>query len=147
MRGYQIVFLALLGASGFAQTPDDLIQLIRANDLATLKSRLVAGANVNAKDGRETTLLMYAAGYGSIDAVRLLLASGADVNARNQMGNTALLYGAGNFEKARLLVENKADVKARTKSGRTPLMAAATSPGNSATVKLLLDTGADVKAQ
>jgi ankyrin repeat protein/cytochrome c551/c552 len=146
MRGLSL-FLLALAASGFAQTSDDLVQLIRANDLATLKSRLAAGGNVNAKDARDTTLLMYAAGYGSVDAVRLLLSSGADVNARNQMGNTALLYGAGNLEKVRLLVDNKADVNAKTKNGRTALMAAATSPGNSATVKLLLDKGADAKPQ
>src|SRR6476646_8129425 len=104
MRGFRTVCLGIFATAGFAQsTHEDLISLIRTNDLAALQSQLGTGGNVNAKDSRETTLLMYAAGYGSPDAVKLLVTSGADVNARNQLGNTALLYGAGNFEKVRVL--------------------------------------------
>ena len=89
---------------------------------------------------------MYAAGFGTVDAVKLLLAKGADVNAKNQFDMTALLFGAGNHEKARLLIEKGADVNAKTKGGRTPLMIASACDGCSPTVKLLLDKGADPKA-
>jgi ankyrin repeat protein len=148
MRGFRTICLAFWATAAFGQSSvDDLIPLIRSNDLAALKSRLAAGGNANAKDAHDTTLLMYAAGYGSLDAVKLLAGAGANVNAKNQTGNTALLYAAGNREKVRVLVEKGSDVNAGTKSGRTPLMVAATSPGNAATVKLLLDKGADAKAK
>jgi len=147
MRAFCVIGTVLCAALANAQNkPDDLIQLIRSTDLGTLKSRLGAGADVNARDSRETTLLMYAAGFGSVDAVKLLLEIGADVKAKNQFGNTALLYGANNFEKSRLLVEKGADVNAKTKSGRTALMNAAACDGCSKIVKLLLDHGADPNA-
>jgi ankyrin repeat protein len=145
MKRFALV-VCLGTAAALAQTtPDDLIQLIRHNDLAALRATITS-ANVNAHDGRDTTLLMYAAGYGSLDAMKLLLASGADVNAKTQFDATALIYGAGNVEKARLLVEKGADVNAKTRSGTTPLMIAAACEGCAPTVKLLLSKGADAKA-
>jgi ankyrin repeat protein len=147
MRGFWIAAAVFAAVTASAQnTPDELIQLIRNNDLTTLKARLAAGVDVNAHDSRDTTLLMYAAGFGSTDAVKLLLSAGANVNARNQFGSNALIYGANNYEKARLLVEKGADVNVKTKSGRTPLMIAASCNGCSPIVKMLLDKGADPKA-
>jgi ankyrin repeat protein len=148
MRGYCITTIALgLAATARAQNaPDELIQLIRDNDLATLKTLPSNGNGINTHDARGTTLLMYAAGFGTADAVKLLLSKGADVNAKNQFDMTALVFGAGNHEKARLLVEKGADVNVKTKGGRTPLMIASACDGCSPTVKLLLDKGADPKA-
>jgi ankyrin repeat protein len=125
---------------------DEAIRDIRNNDLGSLKARLAQGLPVNTRDQRGTTLLMHAAALGSPDAVKLLLGSGADANARNDLEATALILGAGNVEKARMLVENGAEVNARSKLGRTALMIAAGCDGCSATVKLLLDKGADPNA-
>src|SRR5437763_6365428 len=148
MKRYFIVAAVLcFAAAATAQnSPDELMQLIRINDLTTLKSRLAKGAGVNARDARGTTLLMQAAGFGTVDAVKLLLASGADVNAKNQFEMTPLLFGAANHEKARLLIEKGAGVNAKSKAGRTPLMIAAACDGCAPSVKLLLDKGADPKA-
>src|SRR3954468_21914450 len=98
MRGYCILTTILcLIAPAIAQSPaDPLIQLIRDNNLDSLTSHLSKGGDINAHDARGTTLLMYAAGFGSVDAVKLLLAKGADVNSKNQFDMTALIYGAGN---------------------------------------------------
>src|SRR5262249_21453671 len=126
---------------------DDLVQLIRQNDLAGLKARLAKGADVNTRDARDTTLLMHAAAVGSADAVKLLLDSGADVNTANPLGSTALTFAADQPAKATLLVAKGANVNAATKLGRTPLMIAAHCDGCSSIVKLLLDKGADPKAQ
>jgi ankyrin repeat protein len=128
-------------------TTDELIESIRQNDLAGIKARLSKGADVNARDGRETTLLMHAAAVGSADAVKLLLDSGADVNAKNPLGSTALTLAADQPEKAALLIAKGADVNAATKLGRTPLMIASHCAGCASTVKLLLSKGANVKAR
>src|ERR1035441_9784815 len=148
MRGFCLVCVAAcLSAAGYSQSnADEMIQAIRNNDLASLKTRLAQGVDVNSRDRRGSTLLMHAAALGSPEAVKLLLDNGADPNAKNDLEATALILGAGNAEKARLLVEKGADVNAHSKLGRTPLMIAASCDGCAGTVKLLLDQGADPKA-
>src|SRR5579863_8721113 len=150
MRGKltSMVCLLVLGAVvAVAGEPSDGFYLaIRNNDLPGLRS-LVKTADVNTKDQHESTPLMYAAVYGSLDAMQLLLGAGADVNAKNAFDATALLWCAGDPAKVRLLVERGASVNARSKQGRTPLIIAAAQDGNSETVKLLLEKGADVSAR
>jgi ankyrin repeat protein len=118
----------------------DVFTAIRENRLAALK-----GADLTVRDRRGNTPLLYAAAYGSLDAVRTLLAAGADVNARNGFDATPLIWAASNPEKARFLVEHGADVHAKTKQGRTALMIAAACDGCSDLVKLLIAKGADAK--
>ncbi len=142
-----IVGVLLFGAmTASAQDPSDgFYQAIRNNDLPTLRT-LVKSSGVNVKGRHESTPLMYAAAYGSLDALKLLLAAGADVNAKNTFDVTALLWCANDLAKVRLLVEKGANVNAQSKQGRTPLIVAAAHDGNSQTVKFLLDKGADVSA-
>ncbi|MBS1824344.1 MAG: ankyrin repeat domain-containing protein [Acidobacteria bacterium] len=124
-------------------TPRDFYQAIRENDLAKIKSFLDAGVSVDLRDTRGNTPLMHAASVGSIEAMRLLMKAGADVNAKNGLDATSLVWSASNAEKAKLLIDAGAQVNVRTKMSRTPLMMAASYPGNTATVKLLLEKGAD----
>lgn len=127
-----------------AQEPADrFYQAIRDNDLTAVEA-MAKTANVNERDKRAATPLMYAAGFGSIEAMRILLAHGADVNARNDFGATALMWAITDPEKAGLLVARGADVNARSKMGKTPLLLAAANDGSSGTVKLLMDHGANL---
>ncbi len=126
-----------------AQTPD-LFQAVRNNDLAALRKAVKADLAV--KDRRGATLLMHAAAFGSLDAMRLLLDAGADPNARSGIDATALIWAACDASKVRLLVERGADVNAVSKMGRTALVAAASCPGNLSAVKLLLSKGARLDA-
>ena len=71
--------LALTGATA-ESTADELFQAVRKNDLAHLKKQIKNGAGVNTGDKRGGTLLMHAAAFGSVDAMKLLLDLGADVN-------------------------------------------------------------------
>jgi len=85
------VFLCYFPAQAANAAGDVLIQAILKNDIARLKARLDAGANPNAKGERDTTPLMYAAAYGSLNAMNSLIDAKADVNARNAFEETALL--------------------------------------------------------
>jgi ankyrin repeat protein len=142
-----VCLLVLCVLAAVAQEPSDrFYQAIRNNDLASL-GNLVKTSDVNVKDQRESTPLMYAAAYGSLDAMKLLLDAGAEVNAKNAFDVTALLWCASDLAKVRLLVDKGANVNARSKQGRTPLLIAAAHDANSETVKLLIEKGADVSAR
>lgn len=129
----------LLGALCHAEIVDS----IRNNDLAALKSDLKSA--VSYKDKRGTTALMYAAFTGSLESMQLLIDAGADVNAKNAFDATALMWCATDFAKVKLLVSKGADVNAKSKQRRTPLFLAANSAGTSEIVKYLLDHGASLK--
>src|SRR3984957_13385326 len=137
-----IAFVGVLGLSQ-AQTAKDFFRVIRAGDLDRLRHLSVHPVTV--KDRLDTTPLHYAALYGNLESVRILLEHGADVNARNKSEATPLIYAAYNFDKARLLVETGADINAHSSNGMTPLLVAVSVHGNAATVRYLLEKGADVK--
>ena len=98
---------------------------------------------VNGRGPDGATPLMYAALYGSPALVKQLLDAGADPNIRNNAGATALTWAVDDVEKVRLLVAAGADVNANSDFGRTPLVLAAAQPGGTATVRLLLEHGAE----
>jgi ankyrin repeat protein len=124
---------------------------------------LKAGANPN--HGTRETPVMLAAQTGNVEVMKLLLAHGGNANAKEPgRGQTALMWAVAERhpDVAKVLVENGADVKARTlpvkpAGGRggglfgggsnanafTPLLFA-TRVGDLASVRLLVDAGADV---
>jgi ankyrin repeat protein len=138
---------ALLLVAGAAAMPaeepsDRLYTAVRNNDIASL-GVLLKTSDANLRDKRGTTPLMDAAAFGSLDAMKLLLAAGADVNASNAFGATALMWCANDPEKVRLLVGKSANVKAKSNRGSTALSIAAADDGASEVVRLLLERGAD----
>jgi ankyrin repeat protein len=135
--------LSMASAQSAPAKAEDLFRLIRTGDTDGLRR---AAGNPNVVSSLGETPLHYAATYGSVDSVRVLLERGADPNARNRAGATPLIYGAYNIDRAHLLVEKGADVNAHAQNGVTPLMVAASVHGNMATVRYLLGKGADVKA-
>jgi ankyrin repeat protein len=119
-------------------------QAIRNDNAGDLRA-LVESQDVNAKDSRGATPLMYAAAFGNAQQMKLLLESGADVNAQNVFHATALIWAGGDAVKSRMLIEHGADINVRTQQGQTPLMVAARRNGNADLVRLLLEKGADTK--
>jgi ankyrin repeat protein len=120
-----------------------LVTAIRNADARVVRRLLDHGAEVNARDAEGNTPLILAAFYATPECVALLIDKGADVHAANKAGATALVRAATSYETTRLLVAGGAKVRARTALGNTPLILAARRAGNSRTVHLLLEHGAD----
>ncbi len=122
----------------------DLVTAIRNADAPVVRKLLAVGADVNARDEEGNTPLIRASFYANPECVELLIENGADVNAANKAGATALIRAATSHEKTRLLVDAGANIRVRTADlGNTPLILAARRAGNSRTVQLLLERGAD----
>ncbi len=141
-----VLLTARIDTAAVTPNPSDFARAIRANDLTALRKLASSPAAANVPDKLKATPLHYAAIYGSPEAIRILLSAGADPNARNQAGATPLLYAAWSLDKTRLLVEAGAEVNSAENDGTTPLMVAAPVAGNIATVRYLLEKGADVRA-
>ena len=114
-------------------------------DIEAVKEFLVAGTDVNVKDGWGWTPLHNAAWWGHKEIAELLLANGADVDAKDEDGYTPLHF-AGNKEVAKLLIAEGADVDAKSTDGSIPLHGAAFW-GLKEVAELLIAKGADVNAK
>ena len=130
-----------------ADTSEKLFNAIRSNDLNAVKALLPGEKAANAKDNRETTPLMYASAFGSVEALKLLIDAGADVNARNAFGATALMWAVNDIGKVRLLLAKGAEVNSKSKMGRSALLMAASDDAGLPVVRMLLDKGAEVDAR
>ena len=147
MRVQLIAAFVFLASALAAQAPSDerFYQAVRNNDLAALRT-LIAAEGVNARDGLGQTPLIVASAFGSLDAVRALLAAGADARAVSNAGVAALHWAATSPEKTRALLDAGADVNTASQLGRTPLLVASSAHDTAAVVRLLLSKGANVNA-
>lgn len=119
---------------------------LRSGDAVRIRETLARGASPNARDAVGNTPLMWAAVYGDLRCLELLLDRGAEVNATNAAGATALMRAAFDYQKVRLLIARGADVNARSALGNTALMLAARPWDSHRAVELLLSRGADARA-
>ncbi len=119
-------------------------------DLDKISQIIKYGADVNYKNKKGKTPLMYAAEKGRKEIVNLLLENGADVNAADNFGNTALMYAAKNGDVlkenhaqiVKLLISKGANVNAGNKLGETALMHASYCGKNEEIVNILVKSGA-----
>lgn len=109
---------------------------------------LAGGADVNARNDRQSSTLHFAASRGDTQIVRVLIEHGADVNARaiGQATPVCWASSAGRKDAAEVLLASGADVNAECIDLWTPLYRAAWS-GNLDLVNLLLEHGAEVNMQ
>ena len=133
----------------FSRTP-----LTEARSIPMLTLFLKYKADVNSRDWKGFTPLMYAALDAQDESVGFLLQHGADVNAQDDYGNTALFY-AKNEAMIRLLLRHGAEVNTQNYPAETALAHAAKAALNreagsantraqaKAKVKFLLLRGAD----
>ena len=165
--------LLAAGADANSRLPNGetaLMTCSRTGDVKTVKTLLVHGAAVNAKESAHNqTALMWAVSQHHPEAVAMLLEFGADVRARSltypqtvvgeqtqragreelnytvlRGGSTPLLFAArvGDVESARLLIAKGADVNDALPDGTTALILAAHSE-QGPLAELLLEKGAD----
>ncbi len=135
------LFLLTFAASVYPQTAVSLFDAIRSNDLATLRATQTPAVNVPGRLG--LTPLMYAAAFGSQEAIEILLGNGADLNAKDPRDGTALHYAAWDAERTKLLLSRGANPNALSKIGRTPLLVAASSPTGAPVIPIFLEKGAN----
>ena len=115
--------------------------------VATIKTLIGKGADVNAMNRRKSTPLAWAL-YDEA-RVKLLLTHGADVNARLVDGTPILRQAAmlGNSNRVlQLLLDKNANPNIGTATGLTPLMAAA-NRGNVEAMQMLIAKGAKPDAK
>ncbi|RME26480.1 MAG: hypothetical protein D6798_06600 [Deltaproteobacteria bacterium] len=115
------------------------------NKVEVARWLLDRGAMVDARDHDERTALHRAAANGDLELARFLVEQGADPGAVDDEGHT-LLHEAARApepEMAAWVLSLGSPVDPETHDGWTPLMLAAME-GRAATVRLLLDRGADL---
>ena len=75
-----VLMVTALAAGQGAQAANELLwEASRTGGTTRMAAALAAGADVNAKSRYDVTPLIFAAGNGRTDAVKLLLSRGADV--------------------------------------------------------------------
>ncbi len=128
-----------------------IFEAVHQSDAAGLKACLLKGEDANTKDKDGLSLLNYAAYYGNMDVVTLLLDAGAEVNYQDPWGMSSLHASLkeGHNEVSRLLINRGADVNAKTTAGTYPgfaplHVAAYFGKTDLDTIRLLLEKGADV---
>ena len=122
----------------------ELIAVVREHDTAAVKAILQsAPEHVDGQDSGGSTPLHHAAGFGTLETIKLLIEAGAEVDSRNSRNSTPLHWAVSDTEKIRLLLARGADINAKTERERTPLGLAAMHRFDNAPLKLLLAKGAD----
>lgn len=147
---YIIVLLlsVLLVATGCDVPQADLLNAIRAKDEVAVKRILSQGRIELEPRNQEFEVkkpLAFAAAYGNVQIVKLLLEAGADINGRVAYGDVPGIKAAEhrNMDIVKLLIEAGADVNAANSYGVSMLIGLA-GQGDLEEVKLALQHGGDI---
>lgn len=125
------------------------MQALKKQDFYGIKTNVLKGANVNARDDDGTPALVLAAGMGEAGVVRFLIEQGANVDATSASNKeTALMRAAASGDKfsTAVLLYFKANPNLGDKLGETALMKAVRS-GNADVIKLFIDAKADLMVE
>ena len=127
-----------------AETPRDLIEAVRVDDLDRVERLITSGVDVSGARGDGTTALHWAVHRENVETSDLLIESGADVNAADDHGVTPLALAClnGSSVMVERLLRAGADAVSARSTGETVLMTAAR-VGNINVVRQLLTAGAD----
>jgi ankyrin repeat protein len=143
---FLFLFAATLSLQAASLGPADAAE---RRDTNALRAMVAQKSAINTPQPDGTTALHWAAHWGDLDTVKLLLRVGADAKAANRFGATPLSEAAqaGNAAIVTALLDAGADPKTlATRDGESVLMTAARA-GDLDTVKVLIARGADVNAR
>lgn len=130
-----------------------LHQACRASDVGMARHLLHVGAQVDLQDAHNATPIMYAARYGSLSLIQLVLSHSPNLNLCFMVGISVIYWALlpHRDESAAIitmLLEAGADVNIRMVDGRTPLhYAALTGLNDVVEVLLSFDADASLKDQ
>src|SRR5262249_30510586 len=120
-----MVFGVLL-MCGCQSTNDKLLTAIQQKDVEAVRRMLAAGVNLEpASDLHDVNKpLAYAAAYGNLEIVELLVKAGADVNGQVAYGDVPLIKADehGNDDIIQYLIKQGADVNIPNQYGVTPFI-------------------------
>ncbi len=160
-QGEAVRLLLRAGANPKLRDTHGVTALMEAADANIVRALIRSGADVNAADDKGLTPMMHliAAESGSSPAgmraetLQSLLTGGADVRGRDREGTTALIWAIKGTPSTRsdsalvaMLIQSGSELEARDREGGTPLLYAAVR-GDTKSVRLLVDAGADVNAR
>ena len=122
-----------------------LIEAVKTGDLATVRTMLGQGTDVNGAEVDGTTALHWATHRNDLPTADILIGAGADADAATRYGVTPLALAATNGSAAMIeaLLIAGADPNQASPEGETPLMTTART-GTPDAIRLLLDHGASV---
>ena len=144
-----VAAMVLIPVAGLgAQADVRIAHAAMEQDMATVRSLLEQGVDVNAPGIDGTPALHWVVRVDDLETAGLLIRSGADPMLANGYGATSLYVASlnGNAEMIGALLDAGADVNSVDPAGETILMTAVAT-GNLDAVELLLDRGADVDAR
>jgi len=121
-----------------------LMRAVAIDEPNIVKILLERGANVFAKNSTGWTALHYAAIYGRIEAMKLLLEFNAEINATDKSKETPLMKVVS-VKIVKIFLERGADVNTKDSDGRTVLHFAALND-RIEMIKLLLEFDAEINA-
>ncbi|KAL9837988.1 ankyrin repeat and death domain-containing protein 1A isoform 2-T2 [Geothlypis trichas] len=109
------------------QSEKEFHDAAKRNDTARMEELIRRGVDIKAKNNAERSALHWAAGAGSVDAVRLLLDHDAPVDEEDSFGMNALLLSAwfGHLRVLQILVNAGAKINRVNRNGRNLLHCAA----------------------
>ena len=114
-----------------------------ADDAATVRTLIAAGANIEARDNAQRTALLIATRANAV--VAALIEAGADVNAKDNIRDTPYLYAGAEGRTAilKMCLEHGANLGDTNRYGGTALIPAC-HHGYPETVAVLLATAIDI---
>lgn len=120
---------------------ENIIELVKQNNIQAVAKALDNGANVNTQDGNKCSLLLLATINKQVDMIKLLAGWGADVNMQDNIQDNPFLYAGatGQTEVLQLFLTKGARFDIYNRYNGTALIPAC-ERGHVATVRLLANT-------
>jgi ankyrin repeat protein len=145
-----VVFGLLLTICSCRPNNIDILKAIWQKDIEAVRRIVATDTDLNPDSGRHDVNkpLAYAAAYGNLEIVKVLVEAGADLNGKVAYGNVALIKADehGNADIVEYLIEQGANVNIPNDYGITPFIGLCGGDGRLKLVHLAANHGGDVNS-